>query len=31
MYVERAYCLYREDFLWLKKIDEGIAGISDSE
>ncbi len=30
LYVERAYCLYREDYLRLKKIDEDIAGISDS-
>ena len=28
LYVERAYCLYREDYLRLKKIDEDIAGIS---
>ena len=28
--VERAYCLYREDYLRLKKIDEDIAEISDS-
>ena len=27
LYVERAYCLYREDYLRLKKIDEDIAGI----
>ena len=31
LYVERAYCLYREDYLRLKKIDEDIAGISASE
>lgn len=30
LYVERAYCLYREDYLRLKKIDEDIAGISAS-
>jgi hypothetical protein len=30
LYVERAYCLYREDYLRLKKIDEDIAGISGS-
>ena len=29
LYVERAYCLYREDYLRLKKIDEDIAEISD--
>ena len=28
--VERGCCLYGEGFLWLKKIDESIAGISDS-
>ncbi len=27
LYVERAYCLYREDYLRLKKIDEDIAVI----
>ncbi len=27
LYVERAYCLYREDYLRLKKIDQDIAGI----
>ncbi len=31
LYVERAYCLYREDYLRLKKIDEDIAGMSSSE
>ena len=30
LYVERAYCLYREDYLRLKKIDEDIAGMSAS-
>ena len=29
LYVERAYCLYREDYLRLKKIDEDIAVIRD--
>ena len=29
--VERGCCLYGEDFLWLKKIDEGFAGISARE
>ena len=31
LYVERAYCLYREDYLRLKKIDEDIAGMSTSD
>jgi hypothetical protein len=30
LYVERAYCLYREDYLRLKKIDQDIAGIDSS-
>ena len=30
LYVGRAYCLYGEGYLRLKKIDEDIAGISDS-
>ncbi len=31
LYVERAYCLYREDYLRLKKIDADIAGIHAEE
>ncbi len=31
LYVVCADCLYGEDFLWLKKIDEGVAGISARE
>ncbi len=31
LYVERAYCLYREDYLRLKKIDEDIATISETQ
>ena len=31
LYVDRAYCLYREDYLRLKKIDEDIAGITATE
>ena len=31
LYVDRAYCLYREDYLRLKKIEEDIAGITTSE
>ena len=31
LYVDRAYCLYREDYLRLKKIDEDIAGITAAE
>lgn len=31
LYVDRAYCLYREDYMRLKKIEEDIAGISAAE
>ncbi len=31
LYVERAYCLYREDYLRLKKIDQDIADIDVAE
>ena len=31
LYVDRAYCLYREDYMRLKKIEEDIAGINASE
>ena len=31
LYLERAYCLYREDYLRLKKIEEDIAEITSSD
>ena len=31
LYLDRAYCLYREDYLRLKKIDEDIAQLSDDD
>lgn len=31
LYLERAYCLYREDYLRLKKIEEDIADINGAE
>lgn len=31
LYVDRAYCLYREDYLRLKKIEEDIAGINSDD
>ena len=31
LYLDRAYCLYREDYLRLKKIDEDIALLSDDD